>query len=165
AVQVLDAQRGAIVLAEGNEGKLKLRALATGRGEVNPGRFHFSQKLAMRCFSRGESVLCCSVSDDPELAAAQSIADGAMASVLCVLLRTPRKRLGVVHLDRSYWQKPFNADDLHLADAMAANVSAGIESAQLLRKQRDLFLNRITILAQAVELRDQSTGVHTARVP
>jgi putative nucleotidyltransferase with HDIG domain len=131
---------------------------------VNPGRFHFSQRLAQRCFVRGESVLCCSVSDDPELAAAQSIADGAMASVLCVLLRTPRNRVGILHLDRSYWQKPFSEDDLHLADALAANVSAGIECAQLLRKQRDLFRNTITVLAQAVEMKDEYTGGHTSRV-
>jgi putative nucleotidyltransferase with HDIG domain len=55
-------------------------------------------------------------------------------------------------------------DDLYLADGLAANVSAGIESAQLLRKQRDLFLDTITILAQAVELRDKYTGGHTMRV-
>ncbi len=162
AVAVLDAQRGAIVLTD-HEGKLQLRALATGRGEP-PGRFHFSQHIAQRSFNTGESILCCSVGDDPDLAKAQSIAEGAMASVLCAVLRTPRKRLGVLHLDRSYWQKPFTEDDLHLADAMAANVSAGIESAQLLRKQRDLFYNTITILAQAVELRDQYTGGHTVRV-
>lgn len=163
AVSVLDAQRGAIVLADGPDGGLRLRALANGRGEA-PGRFHFSKKLAQRCFARGESILCCSVEDDAELKAQVSIADGAMASVLCVLLRTPRKRLGVLHLDRSYWQKAFNEDDLHLADALAAHVSAGIECAALLRKQRDLFLNTITILAQAVELRDEYTGGHTARV-
>jgi HD-GYP domain-containing protein (c-di-GMP phosphodiesterase class II) len=163
AVGVLDAQRGAIVLADGPSNSLQLRALATSKGDA-PGRFHFSQNLAQRSFQRGESILCCSVSDDPELATAQSIADGAMSSVLCVLLRTPRKPLGVLHLDRSYWQRPFTADDLHLADAMAANVSAGIECAHLLRKQRDLFLNTITILAQAVELRDTYTGGHTARV-
>lgn len=163
AVSVLDAQRGAIVLADGPQGELRLRALASGKGEA-PGRFHFSKKLAHRCFSRGESILCCSVEDDAELKGAASIADGAMASVLCVLLRTPRRRLGVVHLDRSYWQKAFTEDDLHLADAMAAHVSAGIECAALLRRQRDLFLNTITILAQAVELRDEYTGGHTARV-
>jgi putative nucleotidyltransferase with HDIG domain len=84
--------------------------------------------------------------------------------VLCVLLRTPRKRLGVLHLDRSPWQKPFTMDELNLADALAANVSAGIESAQLLRKQRDLYLNTITMLAQAVELRDAWTYGHTTRV-
>src|SRR5205807_963405 len=91
-------------------------------------------------------------------------AEGAMASVLCVLLRTPRKKIGVLHLDRAPWQPAFTKDDLHLADALAASVSAGIESAQLLRKQRDLFLNTITILAQAVEMRDQYTGGHTLRV-
>jgi putative nucleotidyltransferase with HDIG domain len=172
AVAVLDAQRGAIVLAEGPENKLRLRALVSGRGEPRAvmagreagGRFQFSQSLANRCVSRGESILCHRVDEDPELAMAKSIAEGTMASVLCVLLRTPRKRLGVLHLDRSPWQKPFTMDDLHLADALAANVSAGIECALLLRKQRDLFLDTITVLAQAVELKDEYTGGHTLRV-
>lgn len=159
AVAVLDAQRGAIVLAD-HEHKLQLKALA---GDAT-GRCHFSQKLAQRCFQGGESILCGSVDEDPELKMAQSIADGAMSSVLCVLLRTPRRRIGVLHLDRTFWQKPFSPDDLHLADALAANVSMGIECAQLLRKQRDLFLNTITVLAQAVELRDEYTGGHTVRV-
>src|SRR5260221_9539856 len=76
AVAVLDAQRGAIVLADGDN-KLQLRALA---GD-STGRFHFSHKLAQRCFQGGESILCGSVEEDPELKLAQSIADGAMASV------------------------------------------------------------------------------------
>jgi putative nucleotidyltransferase with HDIG domain len=120
--------------------------------------------VANRCFSRGESILCQKIEEDAELAMAKSIAEGTMASVLCVLLRTPRKSLGVLHLDRGPFQKPFTADDLRLADALAANVSAGIECAQLLRKQRELFLDTITILAQAVELRDECTGNHTTRV-
>jgi HD-GYP domain-containing protein (c-di-GMP phosphodiesterase class II) len=40
----------------------------------------------------------------------------------------------------------------------------GIECAQLMKKQRDLYLNTITVLAQAVEMRDEYTGGHTARV-
>ncbi len=163
AVAALDAQRGAIVLAAGPGGELQLRALANS-GRSTGGRPQFSQSLAYRSFTTGESILCSSVGDDPELAAAQSVHDGAMASIVCALLRTPRKRLGVLHLDRNYWQKPFNADDLHLADALAASVSAGIESSQLLRKQRELFLDSITALAQAVELKDPYTGGHTARV-
>jgi putative nucleotidyltransferase with HDIG domain len=175
AVSVLDAQRGAIVLLEGPEQTLKLRALVSGRseprailagrGEGAAGRYHYSHHLAMRCVSQGESLLSHPrADDDPELSMARSIAEGAMASVLCVLLRTPRKRLGVLHLDRSPWQPAFTEDDLRLADALAASVSSGIECAQLLRKQRDLFLNTINILAQAVELRDQYTGNHTTRV-
>jgi HD-GYP domain-containing protein (c-di-GMP phosphodiesterase class II) len=163
AVRTLDAQRGAIVLADGPKGELQLRALATGRGDP-ASRTNYSQSLAQRSFSRRESILCCSVENDPELATAQSIHDGAMASILCVLLRTPRQPLGVLHLDRSYWQKPFTEDDLHLADALAASVSAGIESAQLLRKQKQLFRDTIKALAQTVEMRDDYTGKHTDRV-
>jgi putative nucleotidyltransferase with HDIG domain len=163
AVTALEAQRGAIVLADGPDDSLRLRALATSSPDV-PARPAFSLSLAQRSFGRGESVLCRRVDDDPELAVAQSIAEGAMSSVLCVLLRTPRKRLGVLHMDRGPFQTPFSYDDLYLADALAANVSAGIESAQLLKRQQNLFLSTITILAQAVELRDDYTGGHTARV-
>lgn len=163
AVSSLDAQRGAIVLAEDPNGPLRLRALASGHSQVasRPG---FSQNLAQRSFTRGESILCSSVEEDPELAAARSIAEGTMASVLCVLLRTPRKKLGVLHLDRGPMQKPFSKDELHLADALAAHVSAGIECALLLRKQKDLFLATINVLANAVEHRDKETGNHTQRV-
>jgi HD-GYP domain-containing protein (c-di-GMP phosphodiesterase class II) len=137
--------------------------VSTGEKETQ-GRACFSRSLAQRSYSRGESLLCRDVDDNPELKLAQSIADGAMTSIICALLRSPRKRLGVLHLDRGPFQPPFNLDDLHLADAIAASVSAGIESAQLLEKQRDLFVHTVTALAQAVELRDQYTGGHTQRV-
>ncbi len=130
AVSVLEAQRGAIVLAEGDgaEPKLRLRSLAVGAGEA-PGRFHYSKKLTQRCFAGEVSLLYSTLNGDDERQVTQSIADGAMASVLCVLLRTPRKRLGVLHLDRNFMQDPFTEDDLLLADALAAHVSAAIEGA------------------------------------
>jgi putative nucleotidyltransferase with HDIG domain len=165
AVSVLDAQRGAIVLAEGDaaDPKLRLRALAVGAGE-SKGRFHFSKRLTLRCFAKGESLLYGNVQQDEELKLTQSIADGAMTSVICVLLRTPRRKIGVLHLDRGMLQHPFTEDDLLLADALAAHVSAGIEAAQLLRQQKDLFQKTIEMLAQMIELRDECTGGHTQRV-
>ena len=166
AVAVLDAQRGAIVLADddvpGAEPKLRMRALALGTGDPR-GRFHFSKRLTNRCFAKGESLLYSTGQDDRE-AISQSIADGAMSSIMCVLLRTPRRKLGVLHLDRGFFQTAFTEDDLLLADALAAHVSAGIEAATLLRKQRELFLKTIMMLAQMVELRDEYTGGHTLRV-
>jgi putative nucleotidyltransferase with HDIG domain len=163
AVSTLDAQRGAIVLADGPNGELRLRALASGRTEA-PSRPSYSQSLAQRSFNSSESILCHRPNDDPELAMAQSIAEGGMASVLCILLHTPRRKLGVLHLDRGPFQPPFTQDDLHLANALAANVSAGIENAYEIRKREDLFLSIITVLAQAIELKDDYTGGHTHRV-
>jgi HD-GYP domain-containing protein (c-di-GMP phosphodiesterase class II) len=162
AVSVLGAQRGAIVLADAPDGSLRLRAFASRDGEA-PGRFPFNKKLAERVFNRGESIVC-SVRDDAKLTGEVGSSDGAMASALCMLLRTPRKRLGVLHLDRSHSQKAFNENDLQRADTLAAHVSGGIECASLLQRQRDLFLKTITLLAQSVELRDAYTGAHCARV-
>jgi len=165
-VSVLDAQRGAIVLAEGEsppgtEPKMRIRSLSVGRGE-SKGRFHFSKRLTQRCFAKGESVLFCNVLDEGDLT--HSISDGQMTSVMCVLLRTPRRKLGVLHVDRGPGQPPFTKDDLLLADALAAHVSAGIECSHLLKKQRDMFLRTISMLAEMVELRDKYTGGHTRRV-
>lgn len=163
AVKVLDAQRGAIILYDEKRQDLVLRSVSTGERESSS-RVYYSRSLAQRCFSRSESLLCQDVSASPELLIANSIADGAMSSIICAVLRSPRRRLGVLHLDRGPLQEPFNQDDLSLADALAASVSAGIESAQLLEKQQELFLQTVTALAQAVEMRDRYTGGHTQRV-
>jgi HD-GYP domain-containing protein (c-di-GMP phosphodiesterase class II) len=163
AVKALDAQRGAIILYDEKRQTLVLRSVSTGDREAG-GRVYYSRNLAQRCFNNSESLLCKDVSATPELLAANSIADGAMTSIICAVLRSPRRRLGVLHLDRGPLQEPFNQEDLSLADALAASVSAGIESAQLLEKQQELFLQTVTALAQAVEMRDRYTGGHTQRV-
>jgi HD-GYP domain-containing protein (c-di-GMP phosphodiesterase class II) len=87
-----------------------------------------------------------------------------MNSLICALLRSPRKRLGVLHLDRGPTQMPFDDEDFHLADAIAANVAVGIESAQLVEEQRDQFAQTVSSLARTVEVRDYSTSNHTRRV-
>ncbi len=163
AVAALDAQRASIVLWNETTGTLELKMVSTGDKEVL-GRKHFSHSLAMRAYNRGESLLCRDVSGNTELLMANSIADGAMASVICALLRSPRKKLGVLHLDRGPFQEPFNQDDLHLADALAASVSAAIECSQLVEQQQKNFLLTVSALANAVELRDAYTSKHTNRV-
>jgi putative nucleotidyltransferase with HDIG domain len=171
AVSVLDAQRGAIVLADGDgpDARLTLKAMSVG-GSGNHGRFLFSKRHTQRCFDRGESCWFKTVKSDDELMT-QSVADGEMASILCVLLRTPRRKLGVLHLDRGVLQAPFTEDDLHLADALAAQVSAGIEAARLVRRQEELYQRTLEMMAEMVEgmvgmveLKDAYTAGHTTRV-
>jgi putative nucleotidyltransferase with HDIG domain len=124
----------------------------------------YSRTLTERSFARGESLLCRDVSGDEDLQAARSVRHGGMASIICALLRSPRKRLGVMQLDRGPFQEPFDESSFYLADAIAASVSMGIESAQLVEQQRVQFVQTVTSLARAVEFRDQYTGDHTHRV-
>ena len=163
-VTAMQAQRGSIILADPFTGALVLKA--TLAPKISPGVpvKPYSKTLAKRCFELGESILCDDVNSDESLSQARSIRHGEMASVICVLLRTPRNRIGVLHLDRGALEEPFTEGDLYYADAIAASVAVGIETAQLVESQREQFIQTVTTLARAVEVRDQYTGAHTRRV-
>ena len=163
AVAALKAQRGSIVLAHPVTGELQLRNVLAPQLAATQQRC-YSRTMAERCFLEGESLLCTDVNAEADLLSARSIRIGTMSSVICALLRSPRKRLGVLHLDRGPLQPPFDEHDFSLADAIAANVAIGIESAQLVEEQRDQFVQMVTSLARAVEVRDYYTGNHTRRV-
>lgn len=162
-LKTLDAQRGAILLADPKTGQLELKA-ALAPSPVTTGKKGYSRTIAERSFRQGESLLCRDIKGEKDLNSARSVIFGSMSSVLCAVLRTPRKRIGVLHLDRGPLQDPFHESDLYLADAVAANMAVGIECAQLVASQSDQFLETVTTLARAVEIRDQYTGDHTKRV-
>jgi hypothetical protein len=163
AVAALSAQRASILLVSPLNSQLELRAWLDPGEPVDSARY-FSRTLAHRAFQQGESLLCRDVQADTALFHAGSIRQGTMTSIICAVLRTPRKKLGIMQLDRGLFQDPFNENDLYLADAMAASVAVAIESAQLVEEQRDQFVQTVTSLARAVEFRDQYTGNHTRRV-
>jgi putative nucleotidyltransferase with HDIG domain len=163
AVTVLEAQRGAILLADEDSGHLHLRALSLSRPTLRNKGTH-SQTLVERCFAHNESMLCADVKMELDVRNVGSVAHGAMSSIICALLRTPRQRLGVLHLDRGPLQQPFTREEFHLADALAATVSVGIETAQLLEKQQQQFFQTVSALGRAVEIRDLYTANHTNRV-
>jgi len=157
------AQRGGILLAEPASGELAVRALAFARKTQGESRT-MSKTLATRAFRHGKSLLYQDCSQDVELQAMQSVARSSMASIVCAVLRSPEKPLGVLHLDRGPTQQPFAESDLYLADSLAVALSLSIERLQMSRGHQDLFVHTITALAQAVEMRDESTGHHTHRV-
>src|SRR5262249_53972813 len=152
------------LLVEEATGKLDVRGVFPVRPDQEAERA-ISRTLAKRCLQTGQSLLCNDVRTDPALREARSIARGDMNSVICALLRSPGRRLGVLQLGRGISQEPFTPDDLRLADAIAANMSAAVaRSQELQEKQRQLFLQTVMSLAQAIELRDEYTGGHTQRV-
>jgi hypothetical protein len=164
AIKALDAQRGSIVLADPKTGELKLAVAQSPRLGSAGIKRPFSRTIAERCFTQGESLLCRDVNIEPELAGVASVQCGAMASIVCAMLRTPRRPLGVLQLDRGHFQDPFDESDFYLADAIAATVAVGIESAQLVQHERAQFLQTVTALARTVDVRDSYTGDHTRRV-
>jgi HD-GYP domain-containing protein (c-di-GMP phosphodiesterase class II) len=163
-VGALNAKRGCIILANSDTGEMLCRstydAVTGGGASFRP----FSKTLVKRCFVGGESILCDDVNADESVALTRSVRSGAMASIICALLRTPRKRIGVMHLDRGFLDDPFTESELYYADAIAASVAMGIETAQLIEQQREQCIQTVTSLARAIQARDAYTEEHTRRV-
>ncbi len=164
AVAALRAQRGCLVLVDETTGHLTPRAaVPLGREPGEPA--WLAKNLIRRAFDRGESWLGRDVR--MEVTPARPFAGGnsPKTSLLCVLLRSRRKRLGVLYLERGAGQESFTEADLYLGDALAASASASIETvAHFVEKERSLCVQMLTTLAQAVDLRDEYTGSHTQRV-
>jgi HD-GYP domain-containing protein (c-di-GMP phosphodiesterase class II) len=166
-VAMLGARRGAVVLIDTQTGKMSLRALfpRPDPEQSLPQARYYSQTLARRCFRTGQSLLCADVTLDAELLQANSVDGSYMSSVICALLRSPRRYLGILHLDRGPSDDPFTRDDLHRADALAANLSFAFENAQQWQeRQQGLFLQTVIAFSQVIELRDPYTGGHAQRV-
>jgi hypothetical protein len=159
-VSAVSARGGAILLLDEHLDQLVQRAVVPARRLHQPPCCNFS--LAQRALKQGESLILQDVRADNGL---PPVSEDTPVYVLCALLRTPDRKLGVLHLDRGPRDLPFTEADLRLADALAASVSGVIACvASLLERERELLIQTLTALAQAVELRDDYTGSHTQRV-
>ena len=85
-----------------------------------------------KCLDELKSYLSEDASSDPDVNAAQSIAEFKIRSVMCVPLATPDgKPLGVIQLDSQDRTKKFSQDDLKLLICVANQASIAIENARL----------------------------------
>jgi HD-GYP domain-containing protein (c-di-GMP phosphodiesterase class II)/pSer/pThr/pTyr-binding forkhead associated (FHA) protein len=159
AVDFFGAARGAIFISAAAGGKMETRCTSiAGR---KPLHHPISRTPAARALVANKSLL---YKDCREFASCDSVAQSDMTSIICAVMRTPKRTYGVLHLDRSLMQEPFSPADLQLAESLAAALALGVERLQLVDDQQELFLHTVTALAQAVEMRDVYTGNHTHRV-
>jgi putative nucleotidyltransferase with HDIG domain len=162
--QALHARQGAIALIESPSQKVNVRATFQPIAGLSCTSL-FSHTLAQRCLREGHSLLCADVLDDAELRSAPSVVGGAPSSVICALLRSPRRRLGVLQLDRAFGAEPFTQEDLHRADALAIHLSFFLDNAASLEEKHNLlFIQTLIAFSQVIELRDEYTAGHTQRV-
>jgi putative nucleotidyltransferase with HDIG domain len=163
-VKSMGARRGAIVLIDTKTGTLDRRAIYPCSAVAEESAF-FSNTLVRRCLRAGQSLLCANVVNDEEMLQAKSTVGTVMGSIICALLRSPRRYLGILHLDRGIADEPFSRDELRRADALAANMSLAVEQAQQLQeRQQNILVQTVVAFSQVIELRDPATAGHAQRV-
>jgi HD-GYP domain-containing protein (c-di-GMP phosphodiesterase class II) len=159
AVQFFRARRGGVFVAE-DDGQLTLKCSVTAPGvHARPP----ARTLAAAALRRRQSLLFKDASEAAELHS-ESAVRGELGSAVCALLRTPDRDTGVFYLDRGRGQEAYAEADMYLADSVAAALALSLDRQHLVTRHQSLFLQAVTALAQAVEMRDRYTGNHTHRV-
>lgn len=162
AVAFFGARRGAVFLTDETNGQLVTKCFAARAGGLATPRPPAKTLAAVAL--RGRQSLLFKDKYEAAQHQAESAVRGEMNSAVCAVLQIPDRALGALHLDRGPDADPFTQDDLDSADAVAAALAMGLERRHLVERHEALFVQTVTALAQAVEMRDTYTGNHTQRV-
>lgn len=153
SVEVTDAERGLLIIEDQAESlergslALEVHVARSRRGEHLPEDLRFSTSIARRVLEAGEPVRATVQSDSEALELGRSVFDLKLRAVMCVPLsrgaagpegaanpgeaEAPRRARGVLYVDSRAATRQFNQRDLSLFAALASQISASMQKAEL----------------------------------
>ncbi|MCA9671121.1 MAG: sigma 54-interacting transcriptional regulator, partial [Myxococcales bacterium] len=167
-IELTDAERGFLILVEDGEGaerKLSIKvARNIDRRSLEAEEMSLSRSIAEQAAQRGEPVVTVDAADDGRFAAALSVSDLRLRSVLAVPLSVKGRVVGTIYVDHRLRRGVFGEDEVALVSDFADQAAIAIDNARLLlenqRRQREIeALNEQ--LASTVEV--QRAELHEVR--
>ena len=135
-LDVLGGERGFLLLRDGDDWRVAA-ARNLDRESIRRAAFKFSRSIAERVADTGEPVLTASAVEDPRFAAARSVHQLALQSIVCVPIRSPERVLGTIYIENRFSRGRFDAGHLRLAQALADQVALALEAGRLERELRE----------------------------
>ena len=143
-LRAIDAQRGAILLADGEGNLLESSSLNRALQSkddtffaADPSKVRISNTVAQRVLQQGESVLYQDADDDTELNAAASIVSMSLRSIVCAPIRTKDRILGILYIDSNRDAHAYTHDDMLVASAVGNSAGLALENARLHKESLD----------------------------
>ncbi len=146
-IQAINAQRGAVFLADENDELQPCPICGNVHcirdGVLRPAdhdEIRISRTVAKRVLRDGESVHYRDTDSDSELNAAESIMSLDLRSILCGPLRAKKGILGILYVDSNRPDQSYSHEDMLLVSAVGNSAGLALENAQMhqemLEKQR-----------------------------
>lgn len=155
-IDLTGAERGFLMLLEGEQGELSLRA---GRdidhATLERKDMEVSRTIIRSVVEQGVGVLSTDAQTDPRFSGGDSIILLALRSVMCAPLRTRGQIIGVVYVDNRAKSGIFTTGDLDLLNAFASHAAVAIENARLYTQTDQALAERVAELEILSEIDQQ----------
>jgi len=143
--QVINAERGVILLKDNDE-RLKLcSARVKDRGKVEDLEIPVSRTIAERAIKERAGIITSDAQYDPRFKSGASIVAYNIRSALCVPIWEREEIQGVIYLDNLMQSYAFNEDDLKLLTAIANQVALAIRQEELQERMREEAIFRANL--------------------
>ena len=131
-IDLTSAERGFLMLLEGEKGELSLRAARDiDHATLERKDMEVSRTIINNVVEQGKGVLSTDAQQDPRFAGTDSIVFFALRSVMCTPLLARGEVIGVIYVDNRAQSGIFTAGDLDLLNAFATQAAIAIENARL----------------------------------
>lgn len=166
STHTLNAEAGSLLLLDDEKNELVFRA-ATGtkKEEIKDMRLPVGEGIAGWVAREDQPLLVADAQHDPRFfSKADEKTDFITKTIIAVPLKTKDKLIGVVEVLNKKHDELFTNEDLMMLQALANGAAVAIENAKLYEGLRQLFLDTVKALADAIETKDLYTRGHSERV-
>lgn len=148
AFQMLDVDRGAVLLIDDKTGALTPRV--TKQRRAGPaGEPIYSQRIVDYVLSNSVGAIFADAAADPRLSSAQSVVFQSIRASMCVPLKPRDEVIGVLYLDNLTTPHCFPEDDLEFLVAFASQAAIAIDNAALYRRIEEEAVSRTAMVMDA----------------
>jgi class 3 adenylate cyclase/PAS domain-containing protein len=138
AVEVMNAQRGFLMIANDRTGELELSVVhGLKPGALETEEMRPSQTAVRAVFESGQPISTADALRDPRFSTQHSVRGLRLRSIVCAPLSIRDKRIGVVYLDSQVTTNLFARGEGELLMAFAHQAALAIENARLFAEQRE----------------------------
>lgn len=154
-IEIMEAERGFILLREGKELKVKI-ARNMDKQSISD-MSDFSKTIVENVEIKGERIITANAQKEPRFKERKSIAKFKLLSILCVPFRIKERVVGAIYIDDRRKKNAFTSEDLEFLRAFCDQAAVALENANLIEELKNanklLEIENIDMKDQIVQLR------------
>lgn len=132
AIELTRAERGFLIQKKADGSYEVMAGRNIGREAIDHPMFKVSRGIIDECWKTGQPIILDDAKSDDSFRTSTSVANLALASVVCVPLKRDSRMTGALYLDNRFRKGLFHAADMLILETFADEAASAIENARLI---------------------------------